>query len=363
MSLYCGLMSGTSMDGIDVALVDMDSHAFIAGLTQPYTPETQCRLQALLSENKTDLHEIGQLNVLLGREFAAAALMLFEKNNLSSQQIKAIGSHGQTVIHNPQAPIAYTMQLGCPHTIAALTGCAVIADFRSRDIAFGGQGAPLAPLYHPVLFGKNHSDSVAVVNIGGVANVTFIRGEEALNGYDCGPGNGLMDAWIQQHLGKNFDDNGRWAMSGVVIESLLTALYEDPYFSQTSPKSLDKGYFSLSWLNSYLKPEYTPADVQATLLALTAQSIASAIQSENLAVSKVIVCGGGAHNGALLYALSQILKGLSVGTSESLGIHPDYVEAMMMAWLAAMATQKKKLNWPKITGARYEASVLGITYC
>jgi len=331
-------------------------------LMQPYTLETQRRLEVLLNEKKTDLHEIGQLNILLGREFAAAALLLFKKNNLTAQQISAIGSHGQTILHHPLAPLAYTMQLGCPHTIAAMTGCPVVADFRSRDIAFGGQGAPLAPLYHPVLFGSKQNEPMAVVNIGGVANITFIRGEEALGGYDCGPGNGLMDAWIQQWLGERFDANGRWAMKGTIIKPLLAQLYDDSYFTQPAPKSLDKSYFSLHWLGPYLKPEYKPEDVQATLLALTTQAIAQAIKAEDWAVTRVIVCGGGAHNGALLYALSQDLKGITVGTSESVGIHSDYVEAMMMAWLAAMATEKKRLPWHKITGAKYEASVLGITY-
>jgi len=362
VSIYCGLMSGTSMDGIDAALVDMRDHTLIAGLVQPYTLETQRRLQGLLSEKKTELDEIGQLNIILGREFAEAALSLLKKNNLSAQQISAIGSHGQTILHQPKAPLAHSMQLGCPHTIAAMTGCSVVADFRSRDIALGGQGAPLAPLYHPVLFGNKQNEPMAVVNIGGVANITFIQKQEALGGYDCGPGNGLMDAWIQQRLGERFDVNGRWARQGSVIRPLLAQLYDDSYFIQRAPKSLDKSYFSLNWLQPYLKPEYKPEDVQATLLALTVQAITQAIEAEDLAVTRVIICGGGAHNGALLYALSQDLKGRTVGTSESVGIDSDYVEAMMMAWLAAMAMEKRRLPWHKITGAKSEASVLGITY-
>lgn len=358
--LFIGLMSGTSMDGIDAALVDLSTHSLIAGITHPYSSEAKARINAVLNGETIDLKAYSQLNTFLGREFAKAALELMNKAQIPASAIQAIGSHGQTLCHDATADIPYTVQLGCAHTIAELTGVTVVADFRSRDLIVGGQGAPFAPIYHQALF-KGQEYPLAVVNVGGISNVTYLVNDYDLSGYDLGPGNCLMDAWIQKHLGYDYDNNGDWASSGQVIQPLLETLLADPYFKRKQPKSIGKEYFSLDWLERYLLGDYSKADVQATLLRLTANAIALGIKSDAVAPSQLLICGGGAHNTALLNELSKLLPEMKVQSTDSININPDFIEALMFAWLAEKTLNHRPLDLRRITGSKH-ATILGAIY-
>lgn len=360
MKLYIGLMSGTSMDGIDAALVNVADNTLIAGITRPYGHEARVRLKAVLSGNGLLPSGVSQLNTLLGLEFAAAVQQLLAMTEVSIFDVIAIGSHGQTICHDALADIPYTMQLGCPHTISELTGMTVVADFRTRDLVLGGKGAPYAPLYHQVLFG-HLADAIAVVNIGGIANITMFTAEKQVSGYDTGPGNCLMDAWVQRHLEMPYDASGAWALTGKVITPLLNTLLADPYFQQASPKSIGKEYFSLEWLTQYCHADYLVQDIQATLLVLTATSIAEAVQQTRIQPSRLVICGGGAHNHALLRELGARLPGVDVDSTQALGVDPDYLEAMMFAWLADKAVTHTPLDLSAITGSRKPA-ILGAIY-
>ncbi|MBA2653038.1 MAG: anhydro-N-acetylmuramic acid kinase [Tatlockia sp.] len=352
-------MSGTSMDGIDAALIDFSANSFIAGLTRPYSANTKQYLNAVINGELSGLKNYSQLNTLLGREFARATIELLEKAQLPASSIEAIGSHGQTLCHDATVEIPYTLQLGCAHTIAELTGITVVADFRTRDLVVGGQGAPFAPLYHHALF-KTQPYPLAVVNIGGIANISLLYDESTVSGYDLGPGNCLMDAWIHKNRGYDFDKNGDWAASGSVIRPLLEKLLADPFFNRKLPKSTGKEYFSLSWLEQYLDSEYAIADVQATLLMLTAITIAEGVQTQ-ATVKQLLICGGGAHNLVLLKTLAELLHEIKVQSTASININPDFIEALMFAWLAEKTLSRTPLNLSKITGAK-RATILGAIY-
>jgi len=359
--LYIGLMSGTSMDGIDAALVDVQQHTLIHGILRPYSLQVKSALAALrIYPDGHNAAYFSQLHTMIGREFAAAANELLETAGVAQEMVTAIGSHGQTICHDPFADIPYTVQLGCPHTIAALTGLTVVADFRTRDLVLGGVGAPLAPLYHHEVFGKGNIP-LAVVNIGGIANVTFIESNVDVYGYDTGPGNCLLDAWAQHSLNVSYDTGGKWGATGQIIVPLLHALLADPYFALKAPKSLDKGYFSDSWLAKHLDANYNAADVQATLCALTATSVADAIIANKVLCSRVLLCGGGVHNDFLVQLLCQQLPNVSVESTVAKGISPDYLEAMMIAWLASQTMQRHALDLQNITGAR-KSAILGAVY-
>ena len=360
MSIYLGLMSGTSMDGIDAALVDVETQRLLAGLTHPYSAQAYDQIQIVLHEPKVSLAQVWQLNSLLGCEFAQAANALLCESHYTKDQITAIGSHGQTILHDITNPQPYTIQLACPHTIAELTQCPVVADFRTRDMVVGGQGAPFAPLYHQVLFGQTN-ESLAVVNVGGIANVTFLLANSPCFGYDTGPGNCLLDAWIQKQLGEKFDENGAYAAQGQVISDLLQQLLVDPYFQRSYPKSVCKSYFSLEWLQSKLLSSYAPQDVQATLLELSAQTIAMAIHKSAVPVQKLALCGGGAHNQRLFDRLQTLLPNISILSTQQLGIDPDFLEAMMFAWLAHQALESRPMDLRHITGAK-KPVILGAIY-
>ena len=350
MNLFIGLMSGTSMDGIDAALVDLSSHTLVAGITKPYNAQTKNYLQAVTDGRLSSLKDYSQLNTLLGREFAQVTLELLQQEQIPTSEIQAIGSHGQTLCHDATADIPYTVQLGCAHTIAELTGITVVADFRTRDLVAGGQGAPFAPLYHQTLF-KNQRLPLAIVNIGGIANLTYLWDKNQVKGYDLGPGNCLMDAWIQKHLGSAFDAAGAWAATGRLIEPLLSKLLADPYFKREQPKSIGKEYFSLEWLASYVQPDYAANDVQKTLVCLTAKTIIEGINQEKLTPSQLLVCGGGAHNLLLLDALSALKPEMKVASTASVKINPDFLEAAMFAWLAEKTLNKVPVNLQQITGS------------
>ncbi len=360
MKLFIGLMSGTSMDGIDAALVDVSTNTLIAGITRPYSDDVMRILQNVLSKEYSRVSELSQLNTLLGREFSLAVFQLLDTANIKPQSVVAIGSHGQTICHDAMAKIPYTMQLACAHTIAELTGIKVVADFRTRDLIIGGQGAPFAPIYHQALFGE-HDSPLVVVNIGGVANVTYLEPGGRVSGYDVGPGNCLLDSWIKMHLDLDYDKDGAWAASGAVIVPLLSALLDDPFFKCLPPKSIGKEYFSIDWLSNHLQPHYAPQDVQATLLALTAEAIAADIKIRHLAPQWVAICGGGVHNTALQNTLIKQLPNSQVKSTKVLGVDPDFLEAMMFAWLADKALNLTPLNFRQITGAKHK-TVYGAIY-
>ena len=371
MRLFIGLMSGTSMDGIDAALVDVDTHRLICGITRPYGELAEQRLRAVLDEKHTTAAALSQLNTLLGREFALAALQLLEQANITSQEVIAIGSHGQTICHDATADIPYTVQLGCAHTIASMTGITVVADFRTRDMVIGGQGAPFAPAYHQTLFGQLEQPT-AVVNIGGIANVTFLAQNVAVSGYDTGPGNCMMDAWVKKHLQASFDKNGAWGATCRVNKPLLDSMLADAYFALPAPKSLDKAYFSQEWLAQHLNANLlkqridanlnlAAQDVQATLLELTATSICQAIKSASLSIEQVAVCGGGVHNSALMQSMRSQLPSLEINSTQHWGVDPDFLEAMMFAWFADQTIQQIPIDLTGITGAKFPV-ILGSIY-
>lgn len=360
MSLYIGLMSGTSMDGIDAALVDVATNTFLHGITRPYSADVKQQMEDLLSHGGHGLGALSQINTMIGREFAMASLQLLDESKRSARDIVAIGSHGQTLCHDTTGVIPYTVQSGCAHTIAEMTGITVVADFRTRDLVVGGQGAPFAPIYHQALF-RQYGFPLAVVNVGGIANISCLTNDGEVSGYDLGPGNCLMDAWIYEHLRKPFDKHGDWALSGRVIEDLLRRLLQDDYFQRPFPKSVGKEYFSLSWLSGYLSDTWRSCDVQATLLHLTAISIVNGVKAMPNRPAQVLICGGGVHNRALCQLLSLLLPETSVLSTQAFDVSPDYVEAMMFAWFADNALQNRALNLQTITGAKRSA-VLGVIY-
>jgi len=360
MSLFIGLMSGTSMDGIDAALVDSSTHTLVAGITRPYSQEIQAQLAEFSKTALISPIKLMQLHQLIGQEFSKAVMDVLAKAQCKPEDVTAIGSHGQTLYHDPLAAIPTTLQLGCAHTIAENTNITTVADFRTRDLVLGGQGAPFAPCYHQILFEKQDLPLV-LVNIGGIANITILRKNMPPLGYDTGPGNTLMDAWIKNNQNIAYDANGDWARAGQVIKPLLKHLLDDSYFKQASPKSIGIEYFSYDWLSSYLEPNYLPEDVQATLVSLTAVSIADAIKADAPECKRVALCGGGVHNKFLCEQLKQALPLCWVDSTKALGVDPDYLEAMMFAWFAQQTIQNKIIDLTQITGASKPA-VLGAIY-
>ncbi len=360
MALYIGLMSGTSMDGVDAALVDLSNNQCIAGITRPYGVEARRFLDDVLQANSVGLGTLHQLNTVLGREFGLAVFELLKQANCPAHDVVAIGSHGQTICHDATAMIPYTVQLACPHTIAEMTNICVVADFRTRDLVVGGQGAPFAPMYHQVLF-AHQKTPLALVNIGGIANVTFLQESQSPRGYDVGPGNCLMDAWIQLTLNQPYDADGAWARTGHVIPSLLNELLSDPFFRQKPPKSIGKEYFSRHWLESKLQKNDAPEDIQATLLELTAMTICDAIDQSGVPITNIVICGGGVHNTSLIHALKRHSKDAQVVSSAELGVDPNFIEAMMFAWFAEKTIHKVPLDLSALTGSN-KPVILGAVY-
>jgi anhydro-N-acetylmuramic acid kinase len=364
---YIGLMSGTSVDGIDAALVAVNpigSVTIRATHHHPYPPELQQAVHELTRSGAATLDQLGMLDRRLGEAFAQAAQGLLAHSGVRSAEIRAIGSHGQTIRHRPDTRPSFSMQLGHPAVIAELTGITTVADFRARDMAAGGQGAPLVPAFHAVQFHSPDSDRV-ILNIGGIANITWLPSDQSkpIAGFDTGPGNTLLDQWIMRHRGERFDRDGNWAASGKVQEKLLAQLLADPYFSTPPPKSTGREHFHLGWLDRHLAAvgEKLPAeDVQATLVALTARSIAQALTAFALPVRELYACGGGVHNRALMTALKEQLRDTTVNTTERLGVPSDAVEAAAFAWLAHQALEGRPGNLPSVTGARHPAILGGI---
>jgi anhydro-N-acetylmuramic acid kinase len=348
------------MDGIDAALVDVSTQRLIKGITIPYREQTKCALLQFLSQGNMGPARQSQLNTQIGEDFALAVLELIRQANITYEHIEAIGSHGQTICHDATEKVPYTVQLGCAHTIAEKTKITVVADFRTRDLVIGGQGAPYAPIYHQAIF-EHEAHPLAVVNIGGISNVTFLDHHMGVSGYDVGPGNALLDFLASQHLHALYDECGMWAATGTMQELLLSLLLEDTYFKQVAPKSVGKEYFSHEWLQQYLTQDYAPTDLQRTLVELTAVVIARAIKKYPLSIKRLLVCGGGVHNTFLMSILARELPSTLVTSTQTVGIDPDYIEAMMFAWLADKALNKCPLDFSVITGASHPA-VYGAIY-
>ena len=361
--LYIGLMSGTSIDGIDAALVDFSgaSPRLIDFLYRPFPQELRLRIHTLsLPDEPVLLIDYGALDCKLGLLFAETVLELLERTQIAANKIIAIGSHGQTVFHDPNPAYGFSLQIGDPNRIAQITGITTIADFRRRDMAVQGQGAPLVPAFHQAVF-ADQSQKRTVVNIGGIANITVLADIETI-GFDTGPGNTFMDQWCLQHRNLAYDPNGDWAASGQVHDDLLAALKDDEYLRLPPPKSTGKEYFSPAWLQMKLSffPGLSPEDVQATLCRFTAESIAEAIKHYAPHTTQTLVCGGGAHNRQLLKDLQENLNHPLMSTAE-FGIHPDHVEACAFAWLARQTINNRPGNFCSVTGAR-QTVVLGGIY-
>lgn len=362
--LFIGLLSGTSVDAVDAALVDFAAQPrVIATHSREYPPALRQELLALATPGPNELDRLGEADVQVGRHFARTAGELLAKAGKSAAQVRAIGSHGQTVRHRPTAAHRFTMQIGDPNVIAVETGIAVVADFRRKDIALGGQGAPLVPAFHAAMFSHPRRDR-AVVNIGGIANVTLLpRGATApVRGFDTGPGNTLLDAWCRQCLQEPMDRDGSFARRGRVHPPLLRAMRDDPYFRASAPKSTGPEYFSLQWLEPHLAQAGSIAaeDVQATLLALTAGTITDAIQQGDLEHPEVFICGGGARNPGLMAALAANLDPSPVAPTDELGIAHGWVEALAFAWLARQRLEGAPGNCPDVTGASRPATLGGL---
>lgn len=365
--IYLGLMSGTSADAIDAVAVDFSSATvcLLGSHSTPLPPDIRTAIHQLASPGPDEIDLLGQLDVQLGELFAATVMELLQKIDLDARSVVAIGSHGQTLRHRPPGSLAhpFTLQVGDPNIIAHRTGITTIADFRRRDMAAGGQGAPLVPAFHQAIFQSSDVDRV-IVNIGGIANITWLPSSGDMLGFDTGPGNVLMDAWILQHLNKTYDAAGAWASSGVVNDQLLQSLLQHPFLLRIPPKSTGREDFNPAWLRTHLEEHATiqPEDIQATLLAFTAQTIADQIQIlAGHAHAEVYLCGGGAYNEALLKAIDALLPRCSATTTAQIGIAPEWIEATAFAWLARQTWNRQSGNSCAVTGAR-KAVILGGVY-
>ena len=384
--IYIGLMSGTSLDGVDGVLMDFTGTQ-PAVLQHSYAPFTATLAQQLLALNASgadELHRAALAADALVRVYAGVASDLLTKTGIDRRDVTAIGAHGQTVRHRPQEfDTGYTLQLNNPALLAELTGIDVVADFRSRDVAAGGQGAPLVPAFHQAVFGRTH-EVVAVLNIGGISNITILNPASVnaslgtlgeVTGFDCGPGNALMDCWCQMQTGQAYDAGGSWAASGRVNENLLKILLDEPYFAKPPPKSTGRDLFNVDWLTAKLAAleaaqtvdsnglnhPVSPVDIQATLTELTASACASCVLSYGKQSRNLIVCGGGAFNMHLMQRIQARLPCLSVVSSQDCGLPPMQVEPAAFAWLARKAIRRETASLPKVTGAK-GARILGAIY-
>jgi anhydro-N-acetylmuramic acid kinase len=357
---YIGIMSGTSVDGIDAALVDFSPPApnCIATTRVEFPDVLRSELLALSRGCDTELDKAGAASQGLAELYAAAASELLSKSGLPGKCVTAIGCHGQTVRHRPESGI--TVQLNDPARVAERTGIDVVADFRRRDMAAGGQGAPLVPAFHDAVFRKAGTNR-GVVNIGGISNLTVIANGKPAFGFDCGPGNVLLDSWVARHSSARFDDKGAWAGSGRAIPELLARLLDEPYFRRQPPKSTGRELFNDAWLAKRLAGDERPQDVQATLVMLTALAIADAVKSNTAALDSLHVCGGGALNLSLMRAISKLLPETTVAPTDELGVPVGQVEAIAFAWLAMKCIRREPIDLRSTTGASHPC-ILGAVY-
>ena len=360
---YIGVMSGTSLDGVDVVLAAIDENmvAQQASLSWPIPQEIKQAILNICQGQQLTLSQLGQLDTQLGRLFGDAVLALMNQEDLRPQDVVAIGCHGQTVWHEPVGEAPHTLQIGDNNQIVAKTGVTVVGDFRRRDMALGGQGAPLVPAFHQALL-AHPTERRIVLNIGGIANISLLFPDKPVRGYDTGPGNMLMDAWIWRQSGKAYDKDAQWASQGKVILPLLQTLLSDPFFALPAPKSTGREYFNYGWLERQLArfPGLAPQDVQATLTELTAVSISEQVLLSG-GCERLLVCGGGSRNPLLMARLAALLPGTEVTTTDEAGISGDDMEALAFAWLAWRTVAGLPGNLPSVTGAR-EASVLGAIF-
>jgi len=369
---FIGLMSGTSVDSIDAVIVSINDQkiTLLDSYSHPIPKTIQEKIWLMNSTSANELETMLELDHQLGELFSDAANTVLNKSSLDKSTIIAIGSHGQTIRHYPNSKYSSTLQIGNANIIVEKTDITTVSDFRRADIAAGGQGAPMVPAFHQYLF-QDKSVNRVILNIGGIANVTYLPANNAnvICGFDTGPANGLMDEWIQKYQQQAYDNNGDWAKSGTINKSLLNLLLEHPYFKGAKPKSTGRDIFNIAWVESVLttyqsKDNITPEDVQMTLCALTAYSIFDAINILD-EVNEVYVCGGGIHNATLMNLLSSLLSdndnSIPCQSTEKLGLNPDWVEACAFAWLARQRLNQLPGNCPSVTGAKHPC-VLGAVY-
>lgn len=363
MDTWVGLMSGTSMDGIDAVLVSFNGQSadLLGTCTRPWPDELRLRLMAA-SQNQASPDEIGELDTLTGALFAEAANQVIAKAGIATSSVRAVGSHGQTLRHQPSGAAPYSLQIGNPAVIAEKTGITTVADFRSRDMAAGGQGAPLVPAFHRAFFGSPVEDR-CILNLGGIANITHIPADSSrpVTGFDTGPANALLDAWCLDQTGLPFDADGHWASEGEVNEILLEDMLSDAYFSKPAPKSTGKERFNLDWVKTLIRrhPDIPAENIQRTLLQLTVTSIVS--QLPQVPSIKIYACGGGTRNPVLMEQLQKALAPTPLTLTSELGLDPHWVEAVAFAWLARQALSGKPGNLPEVTGAS-GPKILGAIY-
>jgi anhydro-N-acetylmuramic acid kinase len=368
--IYIGLMSGTSLDGVDAVLVDFDGvgagHLKVLGHAhRAFAPALAQELLALNTPGDNELHRAALAASALARLYAELVEAVLTLGGIAREQVRAVGAHGQTVRHRPSEfdGTGYTLQLNNPALLAELCGIDIVADLRGRDVAAGGQGAPLVPAFHRAVFGRP-GEAAAVLNLGGIANLTALRADGSTIGFDCGPANALMDHWCRLHTGSRFDDDGRWAASGQVIEPLLTLMRRDPYFAAIPPKSTGRDLFHAHWLQAQIHAlgiSVSPADVQATLAELTAAVCSADVLAHAASARELIVCGGGARNGHLIRRIAARLPAVRVLRSDERGLPADQVEACAFAWLARAFDRREAAGLPSVTGAT-GARILGALY-
>lgn len=361
MHLYLGLMSGTSLDGLDFALIQQsDSTKLLATHYEPMPAQLKQELLALCASGPDELARAALAEQRWAELASIGIDKLLRQAQIAPSSIRAIGSHGQTVRHEPKR--GFSIQIANPALLAELTGISVVGDFRRRDVAAGGQGAPLVPAFHEAMF-SDPKRTRAVLNIGGFSNLSLLAPGMTTLGFDCGPGNVLLDAWIQRHLAQPFDRNGSWAASGTLQSRLLESLLSDEFFAASGPKSTGRELFNLPWLDAHLSSldDIAPEDVQATLLELSARSICNALLESQPNTEDLLVCGGGAHNAALMDRLQNLLPSTRVTSTAAFGVEPDWIEAMAFAWLAHCCLENIPANRPSVTGAR-GLRVLGAIY-
>jgi anhydro-N-acetylmuramic acid kinase len=364
---FIGLMSGTSLDGIDAVLVDFRKSlpAVIGALHQPLPKQIRDELIDLCSPGDNEIERMGHCETALAHAFADTANRLIHKLGVTPEEITAIGNHGQTIRHMPNDDQPFTLQIGDPSIVACQTGICTVADFRRQDMAAGGQGAPLVPAFHAAVF-ASHSKNRAILNIGGMANLTLLstNKSEPVIGFDTGPGNILIDAWHQQHHSTLYDDQGSWASSGTISEALLARMLDEPYLQLPPPKSTGRELFNARWLHqqlSHLKSCPKPEDVACTLVEYTARTITDQVIAHFSSCDEIYVCGGGFHNAYLMKRIAHMLPNQTISTTAVLGVEPDWVEAAAFAWLAKQRIEGKTGNLPSVTGAS-KACILGGIY-
>ncbi len=365
MTHFIGLMSGTSLDGVDGVLVDASTQALRAHHHRPFDTRLRAELLALNRRGDDELHRAALAGNGVARHYAEVVQELLVRAALTAADVRAVGAHGQTVRHRPGEfdGCGYTVQLLNGALLAELTGLDVVCDLRGRDVAASGQGAPLVPAYHAARFARP-GEAVAVLNLGGIANLTLLHADGSVAGFDTGPANALMDLWAERCTGRAFDAQGRWAASGRIVPALLAALRRDPYFDRAPPKSTGRDLFHAEWLDRALQgvsPTPAEQDVQATLLELTASTVVDALRRHGSKTQRLLVCGGGAFNDALMARLAALLRPVPVESTAAWGVAPDHVEALAFAWLAQACVDRRAGNRPDVTGAR-GPRILGAIY-